>query len=351
MWLIFLILSLSPWWSQYLVLSVVLCYWFLFCFVCHFSSLIFCHLCGLNLVVSVGLCHWLFVLWVIFSHSFSVTLVVSILCCQSLSVIDSCFVWAFSSFILCHLCGLNLVLSVTLCHWLLFCQSFFQTHSLSPWWSQFCVVNHFLSLTLVLWVLFFSLFFCHLCGLNLVLSITVCHWLCYCQSIFLIVSLFQSCVVSHSLSLILVFLSVLFSHFFSVTLVVSILCWQSLSVIDFCSVSPCFSFFLCCPCVVSHSLSLTLAFCLSFSLQILWFALLEQLWVWITQKNQTWLPDRCSSGHIDPLGWAPIYTMPVQAYVVLPSKQHCTLWCGISASSNQNLSKVIPLERQHNHTH
>ena len=114
------------------VLPVTLCHWFLFFFSVLFSSLILSHLCGFNLVLSAVLCHWLlccesFFFLIIFLS----LLVVSILRCQSFSVIDSCFVCPFSSLILCHLCGLNLVLSITLCHWLLFWGSFFLTLSLS----------------------------------------------------------------------------------------------------------------------------------------------------------------------------------------------------------------------------
>ena len=448
----FLTLSLSLLWSQScvvnhsvsltLVLSVhfsdsffvsILCCQSLSvidsCFCLSFSSLMFCHLCGLNLVLSVVLCHWLlFCESFFFSFFLCLFCGLNILCCQWFSVIDSCFVFCHvSSLIFCHLCGLNLVLSVVLCHWLLFCESFFShsfsvtlvvsilfSHSLSIIYSCFLSVlfPHSFSLTFVGSILccqslcvidscsvspFSWLILCHFGGLNLVLSITFCHWLLFCESFFLINFL------SPLWALVL---WVLFSHPFSVTLVVSILCCQSLCVIDSCMVSPFFSFFLCfnlvlsvtlchwflfflvCPffsfflcnlgglnLVLSVTLCYWVLFCQSmfliFSLLPLccqslsvsdscflsvnfpyWFSglLFWNNFGFESQKNQTWLPDRCSSGHIDPLGWAPIYTMPVQAYVVLPSKQHCTLWCGIWASSNQNLSKVIPLERQHNHT-
>ena len=209
-----------------------LCHWLLFYQSFFFWFIFLCHSCGLNLVLSITLCHWFLFCQSIFL-TFSVSLVVSILCCQSLSVINFCFVCPFSSLILCHLCGLNLVVSVTLCHWLLFCQSFFLTHSLSLLWSQSCVVDHVLSLILVLWVLLFSFFLCHSCGLNHVLSVTLCHWLLFCQSIFLILSL-------------------------------SPLCCRSLSVIDSCFVCPFSSLILCHLCGLNLVLSVTLCHWLLF---------------------------------------------------------------------------------------
>ena len=285
--------SVSPFFSFFLchpcglnlVFSLTLCHLFLF-FVCPFSSLILSHLCGLNLVLSVFLCHWFLnpffsffvchlgglnlVLSVIlcywflfclgfFPHSFSVTFVGSILCCQSLCVIEYCSVNPFSWLIRCHLGGLNLVLSNIFCHWLLFCESFFLIIFLSPLWvlvlcvlfshpfsvilvvsilccqslcvidycsvrqsifliifCLLCVVSHSLSLIFV-FLSFSSLIFCHLCGLKLVLSVVLCHWLLLCESFFshsfsvtFVVSI--SCVVSGSLSLIFVLFSVIFPH-------------------------------------------------------------------------------------------------------------------------------------------
>ena len=129
----------------------------------------------------------------------------------------------------------------------LFCQSIFLIFLCLP-----CDVSHSLSLILVFFVCHLPLLIlCHLCGLNLVtlvVSILCCQSLSFIEQVlsglFLIHSLSplwaQSCVVSHSVSLTLV-LSVLFPDSFSVTLVVSILCCQSFSVIDSCSVSHFFS--------------------------------------------------------------------------------------------------------------
>ena len=128
-------------------------------------------------------CHslWLtFVQSVHFSHYFSVSLVVvlSVTLCQCF-----CFVSPFSSLVFCHPCGLNLVFSVILCHWLFFCQSVFR-----------------------------HMFLCHSCGLN----ILCCQPLCVIDScsvnpFFLIISLFPLC--CQSLSVIdSCFLSVLFPH-------------------------------------------------------------------------------------------------------------------------------------------
>ena len=143
--------------SVTLVVSILCCQSFSVidsCFVSHFFSLFFCHLCGLLFCESFFLTLSLSLLWsqsCVVNHSVSLTLVssvhfsdsffVSILCCQSLSVIDSCFCLSFSSLIFCHLCGLNLVLLVVLCHWLLFCESFFLIISLSLLWSQYLVLS------------------------------------------------------------------------------------------------------------------------------------------------------------------------------------------------------------------
>ena len=189
----FLILSLSPWWSQSFVVS---------------------HSLLLILVLSG-----------FFPHSFSVTFVGSILCCQSFSVIDSCSVSHFFSLVFCHLCGL------------LFCESFFLTLSLSLLWSQSRVVSHSVSLTLVLSVHFSDSFFLSILCCQSVSVIDSCFFVC---PFFLILSLSpwwsQSCVVSHSLLLILV-LSVHVSHFS-----LSPLCCQSLSVIDSCFLSVTFPY-------------------------------------------------------------------------------------------------------------
>ena len=149
-----------------------------------------------------------------FPTSFSVTLVVEILCCQSLCVIVSCIVSPFFSFFLCLPCVVSHSLSLII----VFCRSFFLINSVSHLWSQFCVVSGSQSLVFVLWVLvshffchlgglnfggcqsfsvidscvvcpFSSLIVCHLCGFNLVLSVTLCHWLLFCQSFFLTHSL------------------------------------------------------------------------------------------------------------------------------------------------------------------
>ena len=145
-------------------------------FFCHFSSLILCHLCGFNLVLSVVLYHWLLCCGSFFSHYFLSLLVVSIWCFQSLSVINSCFFFChFSSLILCHLCGFNLVLSVVLYHWLLCCGSFFSHYFLSLLVVSILCCQSFSVFDSCFVCPFSSLILCHLCGLNLVLSITLCH--------------------------------------------------------------------------------------------------------------------------------------------------------------------------------